>query len=65
MILISDRPPEIEDRAVPGHWEGDHNHRQGGSIRDRDLGGALESIRRCDPHSPWQRGSNENTNRLL
>jgi IS30 family transposase len=121
MVNISERPPEVEDRAVPGHWEGDlivgkdsgsaigtlvermtgfvmllhlpedhgadavqeamvnamsqlpavlkqtltwdqgkemSNHVQIAAATDLD-------IYFCDPHSPWQRGSNENTNGLL
>ena len=121
MILISDRPPEIEDRAIPGHWEGDLIIGKGGrsaigTLVERssryvvllhlphgrtaeDVRAALTrqvsrlpaELRRtltwdqgkemadhvrfstdtnmvvyfCDPHSPWQRGSNENTNGLL
>lgn len=121
MILISDRPPEIEDRAVPGHWEGDliigkagrsaigvlveRSSRyvvllhlpHGRSAEDvraaltRQIAKLPAELRRtltwdqgkemaehlrfttdtnmtvyfCDPHSPWQRGSNENTNGLL
>jgi IS30 family transposase len=121
MILISARPPEVEDRAVPGHWEGDLIIGKGGRSaigtlverRSRyvvllhlphgrtaeDVRAALTrqvsklpaELRRtltwdqgkemadhvrfstdtdmevyfCDPHSPWQRGSNENTNGLL
>ena len=42
------QPAEAEDRAVPGHWEGD----------------LITGSRFCDPHSPWQRGTNENTNGL-
>ena len=121
MVMISDRPAEIEDRAVPGHWEGDlimgtrnesaivtlverHTryvllgHLPGGhtaeEVRDvlvsliatlpQHLRGSLTwdqgcemaahkqftvatgvPVYFCDPHSPWQRGSNENTNGLL
>lgn len=121
MILISDRPPEVEDRAVPGHWEGDLIIGKGGrsaigTLVERssryvvlvhlphgrtaeDVRAALtrqvrklpSELRRtltwdqgkemadhvrfsidtnmqvyfCNPHSPWQRGSNENTNGLL
>src|SRR5262249_15547259 len=121
MILISDRPPEIEDRAVPGHWEGDliigkgggrsaigvlverasrwvvllhlFDGRYGEDVRTaptRQISKLPAELRRtpawdqgkemaehvrfttdtnmtvyfCDPHSPWQRGSNENTNGL-
>jgi len=121
MIMISERPAEIEDRAVPGHWEGDlivgaHSKSAIGTVVERttrfvmllhlpdDHGAlavqeaivakmaALPAILRktltwdqgsemanhiaiaaaaqldiyfCDPHSPWQRGTNENTNGLL
>lgn len=122
MVSISDRPPEVEDRAVPGHWEGDlimgstASNSAVGTLVERATGfvmllhlpdghGALavqdalvakmatleEQLRLsltwdqghemsnhvaiaeatgldiyfCDPHSPWQRGSNENTNGLL
>jgi len=122
MINISDRPAEVADRAVPGHWEGDlilgstasgsaigtlverstrfvlllhlpedhtaetvqdaiiakitelpeHLRRsltwdQGSEMANhRAIAAATDlDIYFCDPHSPWQRGSNENTNGLL
>jgi IS30 family transposase len=121
MVMISERPAEVEDRAVPGHWEGDlimgkANRSAVGTLVERStrftillhLGqgkdpasvnaamqkaiAALPSslvksitwdqgremlrhldftvatnipIFFCHPHSPWQRGSNENTNKLL
>jgi len=121
VISISERPPEVEDRAVPGHWEGDlimgaGNASAIGTLVERATGflGLLhlpadhtaltmqtaicthmatlpEKLRRtltwdrgvemtnhaqiaeatgldiyfADPASPWQRGSNENTNGLL
>lgn len=121
MVMISERPAEVEDRAVPGHWEGDlilgkDGKSAIGTLVERssryvmlfalpkgrgaeevrlamtkviqtlptslrrtltwDQGREMAQHRRfsvdtgvqvyfCDPHSPWQRGSNENTNGLL
>ncbi|AUD84369.1 transposase [Bifidobacterium breve] len=121
VVMISERPPEIEDRAVPGRWEGDlitggrdksaigtlveratrftillhlpdghdaeHVQRaiidkmaslpkllrdsltwdQGAELAlHKRIGASLDmAVCFCDPHSPWQRGANENANGLL
>src|ERR1700732_60791 len=118
-ISIRERPAEIEDRAVPGHWEGDliggtknshiatlvERHSRFTAlvkVQSKDTAAVVAALSRqirrlptsmrrsltwdrglemakhktftvatnvkvyfCDPHSPWQRGTNENTNRLL
>ena len=82
MILISERPTEVADRAVPGHWEGDlilgSNCRSAiATLVERQIRYTMLAQHRqitlarkmaiyfCHPHSPWQRGTNENTNGLL
>ena len=122
MVNISQRPPEVADRSVPGHWEGDlvmgstESNSAVGTLVERttrflmllhlpqghtapavqeamiakmatlpdqlrrsltwDQGAEMTNhtqiaeatgleIYFCDPHSPWQRGTNENTNGLL
>ena len=118
-ISTRDRPAEVEDRAVPGHWEGDLIAGSGNSfiatlverhtrfitlakISKKDSASVIQALIKqsrklpkelyrsltwdrgseiakhkaftlatdidvflCEPHSPWQRGTNENTNRLL
>lgn len=118
-ITISERPPEVEDRAIPGHWEGDLITGSGNThiatlverksrftllvkVKGKDTVSVVSAIKNkilelpptlrlsltwdrgmelanhkqlslatnidvyfCDPRSPWQRGTNENTNRLL
>jgi IS30 family transposase len=121
VFTISDRPPEADDRAVPGHWEGDlivgaghgsaigtlveratrftillhlpadHTAESVAAAMIEAMSELPDHLRRsitwdrgsemanwqdiqleldapvffCNPHSPWQRGTNENTNRLL
>jgi IS30 family transposase len=118
-VSIRERPAEAEDRAVPGHWEGDllagsknsyiatlvERHTRYvmlARVKGKDTETVIDALIRqahklpkelyksltwdrgkemsdhkrfsldtnikvyfCDPHSPWQRGSNENTNGLL
>ncbi len=118
-VSIRERPASVEDRAVPGHWEGDllagsknshiatlvERHSRYvmlAKVKNKDTDSVVSALIRqskklpselyksltwdrgkemadhkrftlatnidvyfCDPHSPWQRGSNENTNRLL
>jgi IS30 family transposase len=63
-VSIRERPAEADDRAVPGHWEGDmligDRRSQIATLVDTGV-----QVYFCDPRSPWQRGSNENTNGLL
>lgn len=119
LVSIRDRPAEVEDRAVPGHWEGDLISGSANSsivtlverssrytllakVDSRDTKTVVTAIKKqirrlpselwksltwdrgtelashkeltiatdvavyfCDPQSPWQRGTNENTNGLL
>jgi IS30 family transposase len=119
IVSIRERPASVEDRAVPGHWEGDLLSGSANSymvtlverqtryvmlakVTNKDTHSVVQALIRqarklpnelcksltwdrgkeladhkrftlatdidvyfCDPHSPWQRGSNENTNRLL
>lgn len=51
MINISKRPPEVADRAVPGHWEGDEM-----AAHAKFTIATGMPVYFCDPHSPWQRG---------
>ncbi|MEX0827558.1 MAG: IS30 family transposase [Haliea sp.] len=118
-VSIAERPPEVEDRAIPGHWEGDlisgsaNTHiatlverksrftlliKVAGKDTKTVVSALSKEVKKlpkqlrqsltwdrgmelanhkdftiatdvrvyfCDPQSPWQRGTNENTNRLL
>lgn len=118
-VSISERPASVEDRAIPGHWEGDLIQGSGktfiatlverktryvmlAKVKDNKTSTVISALIKqsrklprelyksltwdrgtemnghkdftvatdikvflCDPQSPWQRGSNENTNRLL
>ncbi len=57
MVMNSERPAEADDRAVPG---GSEMAAHGAFTPATDV-----PVHFCDPASPWQRGSNENTNGLL
>ena len=68
-VSIRDRPADLEDRAIPDYWEGDLST----GTQNRHMATLVEhashftnvQVYFCVPQSPWQRGTNESTNRLL
>lgn len=63
--MISDRPTEADDRAVPGHWEGNCMIGKEMSHHAEFTVDTGVQVQFCDLHSPQQRASNENANGLL
>ncbi len=68
LVSIRERPAAVEDRAVPGHWEGDllsgsKNSYIATLVERHTRYVTLAKV--ANKQSPWQRGSNENTNGLL
>ncbi|MCT2451585.1 IS30 family transposase [Acinetobacter baumannii] len=68
---IHERPAEVQERKIPGHWEADlikgkDNKSSIATLIERNTRLCiLATLHFCDPHSPWQKGTCENMNGLI